>query len=222
VVLTADLVATYAKHFYGKTTAGASDSNWYYAPPDLGAWDAGSAATEPDKETYSDPSPAVKNILDADGNVQFSYQSTAIETWLRNYSTPKKQAKATTMLAMPGVIASYWRNGGHFVLRGTNAMSSSEHAWWKAHAQQIVDTMAVDNGPDVIGLLHDKTGYGVYGDHGGAQESVQRVPMVFWTPGIGHRSTGETFRTPDVLPTILRAMNIGQTTPTDGRAHSLR
>ena len=44
--------------------------------------------------------------------------------------------------------------------------------------------MAADDGPDVIGLLHDKTSYGVYGDHGGAQESVQRVPMVFWAPGV--------------------------------------
>ena len=44
--------------------------------------------------------------------------------------------------------------------------------------------MAAPDGPDVVGLLHDKTSYGVYGDHGGAQESVQRVPMVFWTPGM--------------------------------------
>jgi hypothetical protein len=221
VVLTADHGATYGKHFYGKKTAGAGDSNWYYAPPELGVWDAGSAATEPDTETYSDPSPAVKNILNADGNVQFSYQSTAIEAWLINHSTNKKKAKASTMLSMPGVIASYWRDGDHFILRGTNAMTSSEKTWWQAHAQAIVDTMAAADGPDVVGLLHDRTSYGVYGDHGGAQETVQRVPMVFWTPGIAHRSTGETFRTPDVLPTILRAMDIGQTSPTDGKAHSL-
>ena len=46
--------------------------------------------------------------------------------------------------------------------------------------------MAADDGPDVIGLLHDKTSYGVYGDHGGAQESVQRVPMVFWSPSLAY------------------------------------
>ena len=81
------------------------------------------------------------------------------------------------------------------------------------------------NGPDVIGLLHDKTSYGVYGDHGGAQESVQRVPMVFWSSGASGTTsgttTGESFRTPDVMPTILQAMGISQTSPTDGRAHSL-
>jgi hypothetical protein len=222
VVLTADHGATYGKNFLGKQTSGAGDSNWYYAPSDLGVWDAGSLLPlEPDKVTYSNPSPAVKDILDADGNVQFSYQSTAIEAWLRDYSTAKKKEKASTMLAMPGVIASYWRDGNHFALKGTNSMTSSEKSWWKAHGQEIVDTMASDDGPDVIGLLHDKTSYGVYGDHGGAQETVQRVPMVFWTPGIDDRSTGEKFRTPDVLPTILKAMGIQQTSPTDGKAHVL-
>ena len=42
VVLTADHGATYGKNFLGKQTSGAGDSNWYYAPSDLGVWDAGS------------------------------------------------------------------------------------------------------------------------------------------------------------------------------------
>ena len=74
-----------------------------------------------------------------------------------------------------GVIASYWRDGDHFRLAATNKMTPSELSWWKKHGQEIVNTMAAANGPDVIGLLHDKTSYGAYGDHGGAQEAVQRV-----------------------------------------------
>jgi hypothetical protein len=35
-------------------------------------------------------------------------------------------------------------------------------------------------------------------------------------------TTGSTFKTPDVMPTILRALGIKQTYPTDGRARSLR
>ena len=91
----------------------------------------------------------------------------------------------------------------------------------EGHGQDIVDTMAAPDGPDVVGLLHDKTSYGSYGDHGGAQESVQRVPMVFWSSGMHGCATNESFRTPDVLPTILAAMGIPRTTPMDGRAHSL-
>ena len=225
VVLTADHGATYGENFYGKRTSKAGDSNWYYAPPDLGVWDAGSSPDALlDKVTYSNPSPDIA-ALNADGNVQFSYQSTAIEAWLLDRSKAAKKDKAEQLLDLPGVTATYWKNvaGDAFKLRGTNTMTRSEKAWWKEHGQDIVDTMAAPDGPDVIGLLHDRTSYGVYGDHGGAQESVQRVPMVFWSSagGGGGCGTNESFRTPDVMPTILRAMGIRPTSPTDGRAHSL-
>ena len=223
VVLTADHGATYGQDFYGKSTIDAGDSNWYYAPSDLGVYDAGSGAGAPDTSTYSNPSDAVKNILDADHHLQFSYQSTAVEAWLRpafNDAAGRKD-KADTMLSMPGVTASYYRDGNHFTLRGTNPMTNPERTWWKAHGQEIVDTMASPDGPDVIGLLHDRTSYGVYGDHGGAQESVQRVPMVFWAPGMQSSLTGSTFHTYDVMPTILKALGITQTQPTDGVARTL-
>lgn len=221
VVLTADHGATYGQNFYGKTTIDAGDSNWYYAPANLGVWDAGTDATAPDTSTYSKPSPEIA-ALNADGNVQFSYQSTAIEAWLLDRSTAAKRAKAQQMLGMPGVTAAYWKNSAtSFKLQGANKMTKSEKDWWQEHGQEIVDTMAAPDGPDVIGLLHDKTSYGVYGDHGGAQQSVQRVPMVFWSPGAGADPTNESFRTPDVLPTILAAMGISPTAPTDGKAHAL-
>ena len=199
----------------------AGNSNWYYAPPALGVWDTGTNGVL-DKVTYSNPSPAIA-ALNADGNVQFSYQSTAIEAWLLDRSTAAKRAKAKQMLGLPGVTATYWKNqaGDAFRLQGTNPMTSSEKDWWQRHGQELVDTMAADNGPDVIGLLRDKTSYGVYGDHGGAQESVQRVPMVFWAPGMSANATSESFRTTDVLPTILAAMGIETTSPTDGRPHTL-
>jgi hypothetical protein len=221
VVLTADHGATYAESFYGKDGLNASNSNWYYAPPDLGVWDAGTNGSLV-KDAYSNPSPDIA-ALNADGNVQFSYQSTAIEAWLLDRSTSAKKSKAQEMLDLPGVTATYWKNsaGDAFRLQGTNKMTKSEKDWWKEHGQELVDTMAADNGPDVIGLLHDKTSYGVYGDHGGAQESVQRVPMVFWTSGMTANATNESFRTPDVMPTILAAMGISPTDPTDGRAHRL-
>src|SRR5215204_3226336 len=117
------------------------------------------------------------------------------------------------MLGMPGVTATYYKNqaGDAFRLQGTTKMTKSEKVWWTEHGQEIVDTMAAPDGPDVIGLLHDKTSYGVYGDHGGAQQSVQQVPMVFSAPGMPASASNKAFRTPDVLPTILAAMGIPQT-----------
>lgn len=47
--------------------------------------------------------------------------------------------------------------------------------------------------------------------------------MVFWTAGRRHGNwTNGTFRTPDVMPTILRAMDIRLTEPADGKARPLR
>ena len=221
VVLTADHGATYGQRFYGKTGADASNSNWYYAP--VGVFDAGSAGAfvPPTSSLYNQPSPALKPLIDT-GNVQFSYQSTAIETWLIDHSVAKKKEGAAAMLQVPGVTAAYWRDGERFRLFGTNAMTGPETAWWKQHGQELVNTMAASNGPDLIGLLHDKTSYGVYGDHGGAQQSVQRVPMVFWSPSLAFaNNTGAPFKTIDVMPTILDVMGIPQTGTTDGVARPL-
>jgi arylsulfatase A-like enzyme len=230
VVLTADHGATYGagEGFKGKRSAGASDSNWYYAPN--GVWDAGTF-TDPQSpcrnspcitsQIYNSPSPGLQPLI-ATGNVDFSYQSTAVETWLVDHSVAKMKEGAAAMLQVPGVIASYWHDGDTFRLFGQNAMTGTEKAWWKQHGQELVDTMAAPNGPDVIGLLHDKTSYGVVGDHGGAQQTVQTVPMVFWSPSNAFANkTGAPFKTIDVMPTILDTMGITLTEPVDGTARPL-
>jgi arylsulfatase A-like enzyme len=211
VVLTADHGATWGEEFYGKQAPGVSstsDTNWYYGP-------------DSKPSTYNDPSPSIQPLVDT-GNVAFSYQSTSIQTWLKDASKPKRNQALKVMKTLPGVIATYWRNGGKYVLFDKNAIPSGERAWFKSTAPTIVNTMADANGPDIVGLLRDKVSYGAYGDHGGASESVQRVPMVFWSPSMaGAGPTGATFHTPDVMPTILQAMGIEQTYPTDGRARPL-
>jgi hypothetical protein len=208
VVLTADHGATHGESFYGQNKPGGGNTNWYY----------GNSVND---GLFNDPSPALAPLI-ATGNVQFSYQSTGIETWLVDNSRPKLLEAAKIMETLPGVMASYYRHGDHFHLVGTNPMSKSEKAWWRKHGQDIVDTMGAPNGPDVVGLLHDDVSYGVYGDHGGATEEVQRVPMVFWSPELAFRNTtGSSFQTPDVMPTILKAMGIKPTEPVDGRARSL-
>jgi len=220
VVMTADHGATYAENFYGKTNAGASDSNWYHAP--VGVWDVG-AFVPPTNPLYNTPSPSLAPLI-ATNNMKFTYQSTAIEAWLIDNSKPKMIEAAAAALGMPGVIATYYRsaNGKKFKLYDTNSMTPSEKRWWKDEAEDIVNTMASDEGPDVVARLHDKVSYGVHGDHGGAQESVQRVPMVFWSPSLAPRDRSrERFLTPDVMPTILKAMDIDLEQRVDGKAHKL-
>jgi len=173
---------------------------------------------------YNYPSPEILNLKNAlNGNLQFSYQSTSIQGWLLDRSAAKQAEAAAAMRNVPGVIASYWRDGDHYVLGATNPMTKSEEKWWKKNGQEIIDGMAADNGPDVVGLLHDDTSYGVYGDHGGASEEVQRVPVVFWSSNDTHGNTvGEPFETPDIMPTILRELGIPLAHPVDGQSHKLK
>ena len=212
VVLTADHGATFGTHFYGKMSPGGSatsDTNWYYGPTSM-------------PTVYNNPSPALQPLI-ATNNVAFSYQSTSIQTWLLDASRQKRDVALKAMRGLPGVIATYYRVGGRYVLKATNPMTTSDRQWWKAKAQGIINNMADVNGPDIVGLLANEVSYGAFGDHGGASEPVQRVPMVFWTSSMTHpNTTGSTFKTPDVMPTILRALGIEQTYPTDGRARSLR
>lgn len=211
VVLTADHGATFGTQYYGKKSPGASatsDTNWYYGP-----------TSKP--TPYNDPSPAIQPLV-ATGNVAFSYQSTSIQTWLKDASPPKRSQALKAMKGLPGVIATYWRDGDRYVLKATNKMTKSDKQWWQQTAQSIVDNMADVNGPDIVGLLANEVSYGAYGDHGGASEPVQRVPMVFWTSSMtAGNNTGATFKTPDVMPTILRTLGIPQTYPTDGKARPL-
>ena len=57
---------------------------------------------------------------------------------------------------------------------------------------------------DVVGLLADKTVYAVYGDHGGAQKDVQRIPMAFYVKGIKHKDATAKAKLVDIMPTILQ------------------
>ena len=211
VVLTADHGATFGTKYYGKTAPGASttsDTNWYYGP-------------DSKPTVYNAPSPAIQPLV-ATGNVAFSYQSTSIQTWLKDVSSPKRSEALKAMRRLPGVIATYWRKGDRYVLNDTNPMTKADKKWWQATAQDIVDNMADVNGPDIVGLLANEVSYGAYGDHGGASEPVQRVPMVFWSASTTNpNNTKATFRTPDVMPTILSALGIQQTYPTDGKARAL-
>ena len=157
----------------------------------------------------------------ATGKVEFSYQSTAIESWLKmgNRSWGDKLSVARVMKKLPGVIATYVRHGNRYVLHSTGTMTVAEKAWWRETGQHLVDTMAFSGAADVVGLLANKTVYAVYGDHGGAQKDVQRIPMVFYMKGMQHRDAVAKAKLVDLMPTTLKAMGI-KPTGADGRRGS--
>jgi len=210
VVLTTDHGQLQSKNFYGENGPGRGNYNWYYGSDE--------------DEEYLDPQPALQPLIDT-GNVETSMQDSAIRTWLIDRSWNKKRQAADVMATLPGVIASYYRTGGHYTLRWRIAgdrLSDSERRWFWAHAKEIVNTEAANYGPDVIGLLHDNTSYGAAGDHGGAQRSVQRIPMVFYGAGVrAGTHPSASIRAVDIMPTVLREMGIRETHHTDGKAFDI-
>jgi len=205
IVLTADHGGSPSTHHDGVNQAARSDFNWYYGQ-------------DPD-ETYLQPSPSLSTLVGT-GNVAFSYQDTAIRTWLTDASLAKKQEAAVVMRSMPDVIATYYLNGDYYELdtdETSTPMATEERDWWALHGNELVDTMAAPWGPDVVGLLRDETSYGVAGDHGGAQRPVQHIPMVVSGPGIAAGMAPlQPFRCVDILPTVLDRMGIAPTAPLDG------
>jgi hypothetical protein len=212
-IVLADHGATWAKNAHYVDAAGGGNLSWYYDPNNTCA-----------NTTYGRAganNEAVLAPLNATGNLAYSYQSTAIEAWLIDRSWSKKAEAAQAVKGMPDVIATYVRWGDRYVLTSKGAMTRAERLWWRAHGQKLVNTMASPTAPDVVGLLKDQTGYGVYGDHGGAQKEVQRVPMVMYAKGMKRMTSAAPFRLVDVLPTVLHNMGIKKMAPMDGKAYSL-
>jgi hypothetical protein len=210
VVLTTDHAGQPSRRFHGVDAAGRGDFNWYYGRTQNGNFEA--------------PSPSLAPLI-ATGNVRFSYQDSAIRTWLTDTSDDAKRSAARVMATLPDVIATYRldaaRSRYRLVTADPDAMDDDELEWWAAHAQEIIDTMAAPYGPDVVGLLKDDASYGVAGDHGGHQRAVQEIPIVFAGGGVGSRDSRRRMRSVDILPTILRRMRIPAQPGMDGTAQPL-
>jgi hypothetical protein len=211
-VITADHAAQTGRPFFGVLAPGVenpactppsngirSDCNWYFGKETVEA------------EDYRDPSPAVAQLRDAlAGNLDFSYQDGHVAAWLHDNSLARKREAAAAVLNMPGVIASYHTNAAldDYVLFDTNQTRGAERSWFVRHGGELVDTMVEPSGPDVVGLVATDVTYGVIGDHGGHNELIQRIPMVFYGPGIGSKDPNAEMRLVDVMPTILNTMGI--------------
>ena len=222
IVITADHAAQTGRPFHGLLAPGVTNPQCSdpprtppTAPPSTGIrsdcnWYWGQDADE----RYKDPSEEVQGLVDAlggeTGNLAFSYQDGHVAAWLKDISPAKKQEAAEAVLDMAGVIASYRTNTAQndYILHGTNRMRGSERRWFESHGEELVDTMAAPNGPDVVGLLKTDVTYGVTGDHGGHNRLIQNIPMVFYGPGVDSKDSSRELRHVDVLPTILEAMGI--------------
>jgi hypothetical protein len=218
IVVTADHGSTYGRDgSYAKDVYdGANVGGWY-----AGSWYPGYGSDAKVPNTSAGPD-ALKPLMDT-GNVAFSYQSTSIETWLVDHSMAKKKEAAAVMQGLPGVIATYIKNGDRYKLYSSSeSITGTERTWWAAHGQELVNTMCYAGSGDLVGLLADYTSYAAFGDHGGAQMDVQRIPMAWYMPGMKHAVNNSQIRLVDMMPTIMKAMAITPTNAMDGSAYTLK
>jgi hypothetical protein len=81
-------------------------------------------------------------------------------------------------------------------------------SWARRHSAELMATMAGPAAPDLVGLLADGVGFGRIGDHGGAQELVQRIPMIIRVPGEKPRRLPAPLRLMDLAPEITRILGL--------------
>lgn len=212
VVLTADHGSVPGRSFYGtkSTELDYGYYNWYYGESRNG--------------TYLQPQKALEPLI-ATGNVGLTYSDSMLRAWLKDTSPARVAEAALKMAGMPGVSATWVRQGDHYkrvsAVRWDRMRNDGEKAWFGRHAQELVDTEAAAYGPEVIATLVDDTTYSVAGDHGGIQRRAQQIPIVFAGAGLPPTDLAAPIRSVDIMPTILRAMGVAVTTPMDGVAYRL-
>jgi hypothetical protein len=126
--------------------------------------------------------------LTALGGVKTAYVDTSVKLWLSDRSPATEQRLVRGLSDIPGMIEVYARRSGDEatiarVFSRLDVQPTPFQNWAQRHNAELVQTMMSTTGPDLVGLLADGYGFGRVGDHGGAQEKVQRIPMIIYVPG---------------------------------------
>lgn len=214
IVITADHGGQKNSTFYGRNRPGLYKEDMYYAKDtDLGF--------------EYDFHPVIKPFLKNDMLEAMSMDTVAL-FWTRELNAEEEADFREHFRAIPGVCEAYRKlqrpDGSYHYERFFRSpdLKGRELEWAKAHNPTLVDSMASASGPEFVGLLFDNTGYGLIGAHGGAQELVQRIPMLVIAPQLQPAQTSRQWvRLVDVNPIVGNLMHLKSQPDLDGRANAL-
>ena len=156
------------------------------------------------------------------GSLQTAYADSNISLWLADHSSANEQALIGGLKDVSGVTEVYAKrrasNGYAYeqVYSNLGQQSPSFQSWARQHSAELVSTMAAPHSPDLIALLADGFGFGRIGGHGGAQEMVQRIPIIIRVPGEPPSKIARPFRLVDIAPEVTRIL--GLPPPPGGRS----
>ena len=173
LVVTADHAGLGAENWHGVDRPGGSWANWAWGP-------LANAKTEPALRPRLGPL--------AEAGLEAMYSDTALRLYLKPDADAKRVSEFVSQL--PGVVLvarktkapEGWRYEP--VFRDPARLSDLERRWFEAHVPALLATWACERGPELVALLDQQTSWGQPGDHGGAQEGVQRIPLIFAGPWI--------------------------------------
>lgn len=205
IVLTSDHGAQ-SGQMVGDPGKGRAYDNWYW----------GKAVGE----EYLKPS-KVFTPLTTRPDVRFIVSDSMIRIWVTDPSAGVSDDLVKLVAELPGVFEVHRRRGLEFhrALHRDGVENEAEARWSARVLPQLLDSLAAPHGPDLVGLLTSRVTYGAPGDHGGHQETVQRIPLVFTGPGVsaGAKRT-EAARQADILPTVRRSLGLPHDPRLDGVA----
>ena len=149
-----------------------------------------------------DPQPEIARLI-AGGGVEATSTDTAIRVWAIP-GDPAAKTLPERVQKLPGVISVWVREGSVYreTWRDFSKLPEKERAFQRRFLESLVASCESEGSADVMALLDEKTGYAVRGDHGGAQENVQRIPVIFSGPNVKPGRHVATARSVDIAPTV--------------------
>lgn len=215
ILITADHGGQANKYFHGLKQTGLGTNYLFYAKTK-------------NKENIEIPpalAPLFKNKV-IDG---ISHDS-ALKIWTQKTNRLQLSKLAGEVSQLPGVAEVYTLNktgkNYHYIRTFRSfKLKGKELEWANKHNSDLLETFAVAGGPNVVALLLDGHGYGFYGDHGGTQEWVQKIPLILRAPNILPEKRGITLphevRLVDINPMLSRLLGLPLPKELDGSATAL-
>ena len=148
------------------------------------------------------------------GELQTAYVDSSISLWLADHSEANEQAITRGLRDISGITEIYAKRrtgeqyGYEQVYSDLDRQSPAFQMWARRHSSELVATMAGPSAPDLVGLLADGFGFGRIGGHGGAQEKVQRIPMIIHVPGEASEVRTTPLRLMDLAPEVSQILGL--------------
>jgi hypothetical protein len=148
------------------------------------------------------------------GKLRTGYADSDITLWLADQSESNERAVIRGLQDVSGVTEIYAKRnvGDGFryeqVYASLEAQGTAFRSWASKNSEELANTMAGPAGPDLIALLADGYGFGRIGGHGGAQEKVQRIPMIIRVPGETPSTRTMALRLMDLAPEIAKVLGL--------------